>query len=49
MDIQKIKDEAFREALVELKEENKKNLNILKKIEEIEKNAKHSEKENNLH
>ena len=38
MDVQRIKDEAFKEALIELREEYKTNPIILKKISEAEKN-----------
>lgn len=37
-DIQKIKDEAFIEAIAELKKEFKNNISILNKIEVFEKN-----------
>ena len=36
MDIQKIKDDAFKEALEELKQENKGNSDVLKRIEKYE-------------
>jgi hypothetical protein len=40
IDIKKLKNEAFIEAIEELKEEHKSDLDFLKKIEEMEKNEK---------
>jgi len=40
MEIQKIKDQAFNEAVSELKREYRNNLNVLKKIKGLEKQKK---------
>lgn len=37
MDVEKLKDEAFAEALQELKQEYKDNLEVLEKLEKYEK------------
>ena len=37
MDVEKLKDETFKEAIEELKQENKDNLEVLKKLEKYEK------------
>ncbi len=37
MDIEKLKDEAFKEAVEELKQDYKDNLEVLKKLEKYEK------------